>query len=329
MDRQAQARGGRPPVKPLVSVVIPAYNAGPFIEVSVESALTQSFRDLEVIVVNDGSTDDTAERLSAFHDPRLRLIEQSNQGYASALNTGIRASEGEYVGILDADDVWQPAKLSRHIELHVERSGIDLTFSWVEVIDVHGRPVKMPCPRWRGTISFPQLLTDYVIRTSSAVVMRRAAAEQAGLFDPALPRCIDFEFFLRVSLLRENNVCAIPDVLTGYRRHAAQRTRDWQRIRQGWNQMLASLRPRAPEQVARVEKLASSNMHRYYAAIAYEGSNFREALQLIARSCSLSPGAFVRDPRNWKMTAAAIAGVTLPGKALLAVERAAGYERPE
>jgi glycosyltransferase involved in cell wall biosynthesis len=316
-------------MNPPVSVVIPAYNASRFIDASVLSALTQSFRDLEVIVVNDGSTDDTVERLSAFNDPRLRLTEQSNQGYASALNTGIRASQGTYLAILDADDVWLPAKLSRHIQLLEERPEIDLTFSWVDVIDVHGRPIEMPSPRWRGTISFPQLLTDYVIRTSSAVVMRRAAAEQAGWFDSTLPRCIDLEFFLRVSLLRANNICAVPEVLTHYRRHAAQRTRDWRLIRQGWNQMLGSLRPRAPEAVARVEKLASSNMHRYYASIAYEGGDFREALQLVARSCSLSPGAFVRDTRNWKMSAAAIAGVILPRNALLAVERAAGYERPE
>jgi glycosyltransferase involved in cell wall biosynthesis len=316
-------------MKPSVSVVIPAYNASRFIDASVQSALAQSFGDLEVVIVNDGSTDDTVERLSAFNDPRLRLIEQSNQGYASALNTGIRASQGAYIGILDADDVWLPAKLSRHLQVHEQLPGIDLTFSWVDVIDVLGRPVQMPCPRWRGTISFPELLADYVIRTSSAVVMRRAAAEQAGLFDSTLTRCIDFEFFLRVSLLRANNICAIPEVLTSYRRHAAQRTRDWRRIRQGWNQMLASIRPRAPEQVARVEKLASSNMHRYYASIAYEGSNFREALQLVGQSCSLSPVAFVRDTRNWKMSAAAIAGVSLPRKALLAVERAAGYDRPE
>jgi glycosyltransferase involved in cell wall biosynthesis len=323
MDRQAQAH-----MKPLVSVVVPAYNAGPFIGASVQSALTQSFPDIEVIVVNDGSTDNTVERLSAFDDPRLRLIEQSNQGYASALNAGIRAAQGPYLGILDADDVWLPAKLARHIQLHKEQPQIDLTFSWVHVIDIQGRPVQMPCPRWRGTISFPQLLADYVIRTSSAVVMRRAAVEEAGPFDSTLMRCIDFEFFLRVSLLRANNICAIQEVLTSYRRHAAQRTRDWRRVRQGWNQMLASIRPRAPEQVARIEKLASSNMHRYYASIAYEGGNFREALQLIGRSFSLSPIAFMRDSRNWKTGAAAIAGLTLPRTALLAVERTAGYERP-
>ncbi len=314
-------------MKPLVSVVIPAYNAGGFIDASVGSALNQSFGDLEVIVINDGSTDDMADRLRAWNDPRLRVITQANLGLASALNAGVRASRGTYIGFLDADDVWLPSKLDRHIQVHRERPDIDITFSWVDAIDVCGKPVRIPCPRWRGTVSLPQLLADYMVRTMSAVVIRREAAELAGGFDSSLVRCVDLEFFLRAALLRPNNICAIPEVLTLYRRHDRQRTRDWRRMLQGWNQVLASVRQRAPEATVQVERLASSNMLRYYASLAYEGGQFGDAIKLVQRSFALSPAAFLGDTRNWKMSAAAIAGVTLPRRALFAIERWAGFVR--
>ncbi len=314
-------------MSPLVSVVIPAYNAGAFIDASVGSALNQSMGDLEVIVVNDGSTDDMADRLRAWNDPRLSVITQANQGLASALNAGIRAARGTYIGFLDADDLWLPSKLERHIQVHQERPDIDITFSWVDAIDVCGKPVRIPCPRWRGTVSLAQLLADYMIRTMSAVVIRRVAAEHAGGFDSTLVRCVDLEFFLRAALLRPNNICAIPEVLTLYRRHDRQRTRDWRRMLQGWNQVLSSIRQRAPEATAKVERVASSNMLRYYASLAYEGGQFGDAIELVKRSFALSPAAFLRDTRNWKMSAAAIAGVTLPKRALFAIERWAGFVR--
>ncbi len=312
---------------PLVSVVIPAYNAGAFIDQSVGSALAQSAGDLEVIVVNDGSTDDTADHFRTWNDPRLRVITQANLGLASALNAGIQASRGTYIAFLDADDLWLPSKLERHIQVHQERPDIDVTFSWVDAIDICGKPLSIPCPRWRGAVSMPQLLADYMIRTMSAVVIRREAAERAGGLDSSLVRCVDLEFFLRAALLRPNNIRAIPEVLTLYRRHDTQRTRDWRRMLQGWNQVLASIRRRAPEATAQVERLASGNMLRYCASLAYESGQFCESVELVKQAFALSPAAFLRDTRNWKMSAAAIAGVTLPRRALFAIERWAGFVR--
>jgi glycosyltransferase involved in cell wall biosynthesis len=158
---------------PLVSVVIPAYNAGAFIDASVGSALSQTAGDMEVIIVDDGSTDGTPDRLRSWNDPRLMVITQTHQGLASALNTGIASSRGAYVGFLDADDVWLPGKLVRHIQLLQERPDVDVTFSWVRAVDVSGKPIRWHCPSWRGTVSLPQLLADYMIRTMSAVVTPR------------------------------------------------------------------------------------------------------------------------------------------------------------
>jgi len=313
--------------RPLVSVIVPALNAGAHLDTSIESALAQTFSSRAVIVVDDGSTDDTAERLRAWTDSSVQVIRQPNRGVSSAVNAGIAASNSEYVGFLDADDVWLPHKLERHIQFLKENPSVDATFSWVQVIDERGCRVRIPSPRWKGPVSFRQLFADYMIRTMSSVVMRRSAIEEAGLMDPGFVRCMDIEFFLRVALLRPNNIHAIPEVLTLYRRHPGQHTRDWRPVREGWDQVVESIRHRAPEETAAVAELASSNMNRYFASIAYENGHFREVRSIAGRSLFSNPGLFLQDFRNWEMGAACLATLLLPRRALFTLEERLGFYR--
>ncbi len=312
--------------KPRVSVLIPACNAGPFIDASVGSALRQSERDLEVIAVSNGSSDDTEERLRRCADPRLRVVTQATRGLPAALNTAILAARADYIAFLDADDIWLPEKLARHLEVHEQHPEVDATFSWVRVIDAQGCALRLPCPRWFGSMNFSSLLSDYSVRTMSAVVMRRVAAVEAGLLDPSLTRCEDIDFFLRVALLRPHNILAVPRVLNLYRRHAGQRTCEWSEIRDGWNQLLEKMKGLAPAETGRVERVASSNMYRYFAFLAYMGGDFRQATALAARSFALSRSSFFLDARNWKMSAAVIASRIVPRPALAALESFAALE---
>ncbi|HTS48928.1 MAG TPA: glycosyltransferase family 2 protein [Bryobacteraceae bacterium] len=314
--------------RPRVSVLIPAFNAGRYIEATLASALGQTEPDLEIVVVNNGSSDDTEDRLRACTDPRLCVINQATPGLAAALNAAILAARADYIAFLDADDIWLPGKLALHLVAHQERPEIDATFSWVRIIDSQGRPVRMPSPRWRGSVNFFHLLTDFSIRTMSAIVMKRQAALRAGLLDQALSRCVDIDFLLRVTLLRPDNIVAVPQVLNLYRRHDAQRTSDWSMIRGGWSELLEKMRALAPDQTAKVERMASSNMYRYFAFLAYVSGDFHEATRLAARSFALSPGRFFLDRRNWEMSAAVIASRIMPTHALTVLEHWAGFDRP-
>jgi len=313
--------------KPVASILIAAYNAGKFIDASVASALAQSLPDLEVIVVDDGSTDDTVVRLRACPDPRLRVIVQGHQGAAHAYNAAVRAARADYIGFLDSDDIWLPQKLARHVAFLEENPGADATFSWVRMINESGDPLRIPGARWRGPISAAQLLGDFVIRTASAVVMRRRAADEAGFFESHFD-CPDLEFFLRVALLRPENTHAIPEVLTLYRRHLGQLSADLRRMQRDWERALCYMRQRAPEMTAAVERIAAGNMYRYYSWLAYESGDFREAFRMIRRSVALRPGSLLHDSRSWKMAAAAVVGLTLPNRVLFALEKLAGFERP-
>src|SRR5437763_14739279 len=104
-----------PPKEPLVSVVVPAYNAARTVETTLGSVLQQTMDGLEVIVVDDGSTDATPEIVRSVNDERVRLRRQSNAGHASARNAGIEMSRGKYVAVVDADDVWLPRKLEQQL----------------------------------------------------------------------------------------------------------------------------------------------------------------------------------------------------------------------
>ena len=120
---------------PRLSVIVPAYNSAPYIEEAVRSVLAQTMPDLEVVVVDDGSPDESAAVVSAIDDQRVRLVRKANGGLASARNAGISAARGEVLGFLDGDDRWRPDKAQSHLEVLDTECGVGLTFSHSAYID--------------------------------------------------------------------------------------------------------------------------------------------------------------------------------------------------
>ncbi len=312
---------------PLGSVVIPAYNSGRFINATIESALRQTFDDFEIVVVDDGSTDGTLARVQSFRDRRLRVLEQPHRGAPTALNTAVGAARGKYIAFLDHDDLWVPTKLQRHVEFLDRNPGVVATFCWSGLIDEHDQPIDLHPSHWRGPISFRQLLEDYVVGSSSTVVMRRSAILTVGGFDVQFPRCHDFDLLLRIALAWPNGVCAIPEELTLYRRHSNQMSRDWCQMHREWNAMLEKFRKSEPKATGAAERLARSNINRYFAYLAYEGAEFVQALGFVRQSLRAHPRAFLTDPRNWKVVAACLSGVILPGSIHRRLEEFAGVHR--
>lgn len=321
---------GWPPLpgeQPLVSVIVATFNGGRFIQETIQSALRQSLGDLELIVVDDGSTDDTLHCVRSIPDPRIRILEQPHQGAPAALNAGIAAARGRYVSPLDHDDLWAETALERHVEFLERHSEVSVTFSWSGLIDAQGRHIGLHSTRWRGPISFRQLLEDYVVGTSSSLVLRRAAVVAAGGFDPDFPRCQDCELILRISLAGPGCICAIPEELTFYRRHDGQMSSDWGAMQAEWNLMLEKCRRLAPEDTNAAEPLARGNMSRYWACLAYEARNVPAAWGFIGDGLRHAPRAFFADPRNWKVVAACLAGSLLPAAIHRRLERLAGLRR--
>lgn len=313
---------------PLATIVVATYNAGCFINATIESALRQTASDFELIVVDDGSTDDTLSRVASFRDSRIRIVEQSHQGPVVAMNAGFRIARGEYIGLLDHDDLWDETKLARHLEIFKRRPEVDATFSWSRLIDEHGRDMGSDPARWRGAISFRQLLEANPMGNSSSLVLRRSAVERVGGCDSRFFCCYDGYLVLQIARLRPGNVCSVPEDLTFYRQHRGQQSRDWRSMEREWLVMLDEFRRTEPEITAAVEGRATSRRRCWYAFQAYRCGEFRSACRLDAQALCDAPGFFLTNPWSWKVSAACLSGLLLPAAIRRRLERAAGV-RPE
>jgi glycosyltransferase involved in cell wall biosynthesis len=186
---------------PLISVIIPAFNAAEFIGETLDSVFSQTFQDFEVIVINDGSSDTPElERVLQRFPSKLNYIKQENQGAAAARNAGLRAARGEFVAFLDADDTWLPTFLEKQLEL-LKRSNADLVFADALLFGdspLAGRTFMQVEPP-RGEVTPENLLSVKVTVLTSTVLARKQPVLDVGLFDLSLRRGQDFDLWLRLA----------------------------------------------------------------------------------------------------------------------------------
>jgi len=297
---------------PLVSVVIPAYNVAPYIRQAVESALNQTVTDIEVLVIDDGSTDGTIEQLSKIGDRRLRIIRRTHAGVSVTRNVGIQMAGAPYIGFLDGDDIWLPQKLEKHLSLMEVHPDTDLTFSLSRVIDETGRTISLPLLQPAGVITFQELLRENIVWTSSSVVVRKEGFLKAGLFDPDLVPCEDYDMWLRMARLRPDNLRCVKEVLTLYRRRPDQLTMDWRTVSLSWHRMMVKIRQTADRDVRAAEPQAQSRMYAYFANLAHEKENFSQGLRFLWLGFKSAPWTSLVRVRSWFLAAACLSGGVLP-----------------
>lgn len=193
-----------------IDVIIPAYNAGAFIAQTLQSVLIQDMPIHSVIVVNDGSTDDTQSKVLSFKEqnPKLNLIliNQANRGLSAARNAGIAHSQASHISLLDADDLWGPAKLSTQIALYQNSnvSNLGLVYCAYQLINQTGVPLPdnaqaLIAPALRGQVYKALLRGNFISGSGSSVLIARAVFDQVGLFDEQLKACEDWDMWLRIA----------------------------------------------------------------------------------------------------------------------------------
>ncbi len=188
---------------PLVSVVIPCYNSEKVIRETIESVLVQTERNFEVIIVDDGSTDDTAAIAASSGDPRIHILRQSNSGASAARNTGIRAARGSFIAFLDSDDIWFPDFLARTLALLAAspQSVMAVTNQYWQRIPGDLSTTLQGCTGFdvsRTEIAFADLIRRNHISTS-ACVLRREIITECGLFDTRLAVAEDYNLWLKIA----------------------------------------------------------------------------------------------------------------------------------
>ncbi len=205
-----------------VSIIIPAYNSREYIGKAIESATSQSFKNIEIFVVDDGSTDGTKDAVESYiRDSKIRYIHQENKGPAAARNLGISKSSGEFIAFLDADDIWLPDKLEQQMPLFDDPE-VALVFSDTEIFG-DGFPFKKHSEfsRFARGDVYAKLIMGNFIPTSS-VVVRRVAMDEAGGFDEDKKISIGEDYFLWLMIARKYKFDFSPESLVKYRIHGGQ-----------------------------------------------------------------------------------------------------------
>lgn len=217
-----------------ISVVIPCFNAERYLAAAIRSVLAQDWPDLEILVIDDGSSDRSAE-LVADTFPGVKLLRQANQGVAAARNNGIRQAQGEWIAFLDADDIWLPGKLQAQCEILAATPAARLSYTAWQVW-TSSEPSPPPeylasllsqsddQQRWSGATGwiYPQLLLDCVVWTST-VLAHRSVFSEVGQFDPGLRIGEDWDLWLRAS--RATQILRVPRPYALYRMHSTSTTK--------------------------------------------------------------------------------------------------------
>ncbi|MBW4654624.1 MAG: glycosyltransferase family 2 protein [Kaiparowitsia implicata GSE-PSE-MK54-09C] len=269
---------------PLVSVIIPAYNAERFIERTLASVLQQTYRHLEVIVIDDGSGDRTADRVRqiAAEDSRVCLLQQSNAGVAAARNLGIQQSAGVFIAPIDADDIWFPNQIQRQVALmQASPPEVGVVYSWsVDIDEEDGLLGRVHAATINGDV-FNTLVCHNFIGNASATLIRRDCLDAIGGYDASLNArqaqgCEDWDLYLRLS--ERYQFWAVPELLVGYRKVHNAMSCDYTQMARSHSLMLQAVQQRQPQCSTLLFRLSASSFYLYLAQQCSDRGGDRQTL---------------------------------------------------
>jgi glycosyltransferase involved in cell wall biosynthesis len=266
-----------------VSVVIPTHNRAACIRQAIDTALAQTSPPLEVIVVDDGSTDETP-RILAEYGGRIRVIRQPNAGVSVARNAGIAAAAGDLIALLDSDDSWWPTKLERQVARLAADPGVGLVHCGSEQVDNEGRRLSVSLDGMEGWVAERLLRLDpeVIAAPGSCVLVPKRVVEEIGGFDARLPPSEDWDFCYRIAT--RYPVSYVREVLVRYRIHEAGAHMNIGRMQSG---MLLGLEKAFASGDASVQRLRNhtyGRLHRILAGCYFETGQPRACLTHVIKS---------------------------------------------
>ena len=281
--------------KIIVSVVVPAYNAERWLAATLAAAASQTLREIEILVVDDGSTDRTPEIVMehARRDPRVRLIQRKNGGVGAARNSGILEARGKYVAPLDSDDLWYPEKLELQVAC-MEAGGEQMGFAycWSEKIDVSGR-LLTPCIPYEiaGRVYRSLILRNFV-GSGSVPLFRAKALETTGLYLDRVGQrgeegCEDWDLLLR--LAEHYDIGVVPRSLIGYRQVPACMSLNARGMSVSYEVVMERAKARSPEIPRRVFRWSGGNFYSYLVSKCYLADDYPSCLRSILKAVTADP----------------------------------------
>ncbi|WP_293128815.1 glycosyltransferase [Microcoleus sp. bin38.metabat.b11b12b14.051] len=288
-----------PSKTPRVSVVIPAYNCDRYISRAVDSVVNQTYQDWEVIVVDDGSTDNTRQFLEPYRDV-INYVYQENKGAAIARNRGCELAKGEFIAFLDADDFFLPEKLAKQIACFEEFPSLGMVQNGWLMVDEHGRDICAAMP-WEATPNL-DLETFVVYKTvrPSAMMLRREWWERLGGFDPRFPPTEDLDFALRLGL--KGCKCVwLKEILTCYRQHDRNLMSGGQKVMKSMETVMEQFfaRPDLPDRIRRLKKAERYKCLVWIAWRMYRDGYLAEMVECLQKSLYYTPFTGTETVFKW------------------------------
>ena len=324
---------------PIASVIVPAFNVARTIAETLDALTAQTFTDLEIIIVDDGSTDDTLDVVRPYlSDDRVRVVSQPNRGLAGARNSGIAASTGQFVGFCDADDVWEPNKLDAHVD-HLQRNAaVGVSYSGSALFDDDGNPLRTEQRPRLTQVDTAHILKRNPIGNGSAPVIRRAVLDQIAYrpaheterdwyFDETFRQSEDLECWLRISLTTDWQFEGVEGLLTRYRISSGALSSNTERQFETWERVIRKLSHIDPQLFDRHAPAARAYQYRYLSRRAIRDLDAKRARVLLSQSFSSSLRPLVEEPTKTIVTLIACGVMSMGGALALSVLFAA-KDRP-
>jgi len=294
-------------VNPLISVVIPTYNCAKFLPGAISSVIEQTYKIIEIIVVDDCSHDDTEQVVKRFPMGiyNIKYIKHDeNKGISATRNTGIATAKGEFIAFLDADDIWAPHKLEYQYKIFKENPQLGLVFTGYKLIDLNKRIMReyLP-PRFKNQNDFiKNLLIRNVVNPTSSVLIKKECIEKVGLFDTSLKVAEDWDMWIRIAHKYKFGTVESPCVT--YREHSQNISRDVRKMILYSTEVIfknlslfADIFPKKELQI--IKKKALSSLYLSAAQGVRDDTNRRkEMLRYLTKSIFFYPlKTFVRDDK--------------------------------
>lgn len=263
-----------------ISVVIPAFNAMKYLPQTVESLIQQTYEEFEVIIVNDGSSDNIESWFrNSIHDPRFRLISQRNQGLSGARNTGIQNSKGDFIAFLDADDLWHPQKLEKQVMALQRSPDAGLVYTWLQFVDEsavpNGRVVKH---YYEGKV-WPQLTAFNFVGCGSVAMVRSDCFDAVGMFDRDLDSYVeDWDMWLRIA--QNYEFALVKETLVYNRKYSGSLSTHWQKMEKSFTKVIEKAYTSAPNdsQYLKDRSYAHANLCLAWKVIQSKDKDIRAAI---------------------------------------------------
>jgi len=306
-------------MNPVISVVMPVYNVEHYVAESIRSVLSQTFTDFELIIVDDGATDRSLEICRTFEDPRIRILRQVNRGLPGARNTGIRHARGEFVAIIDSDDLWRQDKLALHIAHLRARPSVGISYSASEFIDGEGHSMGLHQRPKLTDITAADIFCRNPVGNGSVPVFRRSVFEEIGFavfkdgtieihyFDETFRYCEDVECWARIALKTCWRFEGLPQSLTLYRVVAGGLSGNVGKMYEYWCKARDKIATYDPLFIAQWGRRAEGYQLRYYARRSIKEGKGTAAIHYLTKALRHYPRMLIEEPVRSAVTILAAA----------------------